>query len=44
LSRAKAVFIPPAKLVVVARSSYPKQKSEPFSYREKVRIFIIWCG
>ncbi|WP_206671222.1 hypothetical protein, partial [Faecalibacterium prausnitzii] len=26
LSRAKAVFIPPAKLVVVARSSYPKQK------------------
>ena len=24
LSRAKAVFIPPAKLVVVARSSYPK--------------------
>ncbi|MEF2632121.1 MAG: hypothetical protein U0M83_02060, partial [Faecalibacterium prausnitzii] len=25
LSRAKAVFIPPAKLVVVARSSYPMQ-------------------
>ena len=25
LSRAKAVFIPPAKLVVVARSSYPSQ-------------------
>ena len=25
MSRAKAVFIPPAKLVVVARSSYPKQ-------------------
>ena len=25
LSRAKAVFIPPAELVVVARSSYPKQ-------------------
>ena len=24
LSRAKAVFIPPAKLVVVARSSYPR--------------------
>ena len=20
------------------------KKSEPFSYREKVRIFIIWCG
>ena len=28
MSRAKAVFIPPAKLVVVARSSYPKQKAE----------------
>ena len=27
LSRAKAVFIPPAELVVVARSSYPKQKT-----------------
>lgn len=27
LSRAKAVFIPPAKLVVVARSSYPNQKA-----------------
>ena len=26
MSRAKAVFIPPAELVVVARSSYPKQK------------------
>lgn len=26
MSRAKAVFIPPAKLVVVARSSYPKEK------------------
>ena len=26
LSRAKAVFIPPAKLVVVARSSYPTTK------------------
>ena len=25
LSRAKAVFIPPAELVVVARSSYPKE-------------------
>ena len=25
MSRAKAVFIPPAKLVVVARSSYPMQ-------------------
>ena len=25
MSRAKAVFIPPAKLVVVARSSYPIQ-------------------
>ena len=20
------------------------KKSEPFSYREKVRIFIVWCG
>jgi hypothetical protein len=30
LSRAKAVFIPPAKLVVVARSSYPAQKSPGF--------------
>ena len=29
MSRAKAVFIPPAELVVVARSSYPKQKKEP---------------
>ena len=27
LSRTKAVFIPPAELVVVARSSYPKQKT-----------------
>ena len=27
LSRAKAVFIPPAELVVVARSSYPNQKT-----------------
>ena len=26
MSRAKAVFIPPAELVVVARSSYPKQR------------------
>ena len=26
LSRAKAVFIPPAELVVVARSSYPDEK------------------
>ena len=25
MSRAKAVFIPPAKLVVVARSSYPNR-------------------
>ena len=28
MSRAKAVFIPPAKLVVVARSSYPKQRQD----------------
>lgn len=27
MSRAKAVFIPPAKLVVVARSSYPTEKT-----------------
>ena len=27
LSRAKAVFIPPAELVVVARLSYPKEKA-----------------
>ena len=20
------------------------KKSEPFSYRKKVRIFIVWCG
>ena len=29
MSRAKAVFIPPAELVVVARSSYPTQKGSP---------------
>ena len=23
--------------------SEENKKSEPFSYREKVRIFIIWC-
>ena len=27
MSRAKAVFIPPAKLVVVARSSYPTKNA-----------------
>ena len=29
LSRAKAVFIPPAELVVVARSSYPRETERP---------------
>ena len=24
--------------------SEENKKSEPFSYREKVRIFIVWCG
>ena len=24
--------------------SKENKKSEPFSYREKVRIFIVWCG
>ena len=24
--------------------SEENEKSEPFSYREKVRIFIVWCG
>lgn len=33
MSRAKAVFIPPAKLVVVARSSYPKQKAQSTLFR-----------
>ena len=23
--------------------SEENKKSEPFSYREKVRIFIVWC-
>ena len=29
-----------------ARIVIPKEneKSEPFSYREKVRIFMVWCG
>ena len=36
LSRAKAVFIPPAELVVVARSSYPKEQAAscPVTRRE----------
>ena len=34
MSRAKAVFIPPAELVVVARSSYPM-----FELPENLRIF-----
>ncbi|WP_207661492.1 hypothetical protein, partial [Faecalibacterium prausnitzii] len=24
--------------------SEENKKSEPFSYREKVRIFMVWCG
>ena len=28
-------------LVFVSKEN---KKSEPFSYREKVRIFIVWCG
>ena len=24
--------------------SKENKKSEPFSYREKVRIFMVWCG
>ena len=24
--------------------SEENEKSEPFSYREKVRIFMVWCG
>ena len=36
MSRAKAVFIPPAELVVVARSSYSKQAD-----REDLRIFPV---
>ena len=27
--------------IVISEES---EKSEPFSYREKVRIFIVWCG
>jgi hypothetical protein len=38
LSRAKAVFIPPAELVVVARSSYPTQKQRIFA--QKMRCFF----
>ena len=40
MSRAKAVFIPPAKLVVVARSSYPKETEESYT----VRCSIIQPG
>jgi hypothetical protein len=38
LSRAKAVFIPPAKLVVVARSSYPIKKAE--TTLQLLRLFL----
>ena len=40
MSRAKAVFIPPAELVVVARSSYPKEKQAvPHSIVCRHRLF-----
>ena len=43
LSRAKAVFIPPAKLVVVARSSYPNQ-NRPGFLLWKPRRFVYFMG
>ncbi|WP_206671212.1 hypothetical protein, partial [Faecalibacterium prausnitzii] len=41
LSRAKAVFIPPAKLVVVARSSYPKQNPAPGALYVQDRVIFL---
>ena len=43
LSRAKAVFIPPSKLVFVARSSYPAQKSPGFLLWKPGR-FVYFMG
>ena len=41
LSRAKAVFIPPAKLVVVARSSYPTEKQK-LPHKNTVRQLLLF--
>ena len=42
MSRAKAVFIPPAKLVVVARSSYPSQAPPAVCpYRLQGVLFMV---
>jgi len=42
LSRAKAVFIPPAKLVVVARSSYPTQKPPRLPVTETGAVRLLY--
>ena len=45
LSRAKAVFIPPAKLVVVARSSYPTEKQKlPHKNTVRQLLLFICCA
>ena len=43
MSRAKAVFIPPAELVVVARSSYPKQKSGRAGGQAARPVFVFFA-
>jgi len=30
--------------VVAGAGTLEHKKSEPFSYREKVQIFMVWCG
>ena len=42
MSRAKAVFIPPAKLVVVARSSYPTQKPPRLPVTETGAVRLLY--
>ena len=44
MSRAKAVFIPPAKLVVVARSSYPKQKTGRAVGQAARPVFVFFAS
>ncbi|MFQ8909518.1 MAG: hypothetical protein ACLR7P_06050 [Faecalibacterium sp.] len=42
MSRAKAVFIPPAELVVVARSSYPIENPNLFSIGDGFGFFVFF--
>mgnify|MGYP003272296990 FL=1 len=47
MSRAKAVFIPPAELVVVARSSYPAESRSPRRFSSVANGFfaaLIFTG